>query len=188
MRYLLFLTLFLSVQLTHAQVFDVDTSANEQEADQREELLNEEDERFLDRVFFGGNLGAQFGTFTMINVAPLVGYRITNRWSVGTRVQYQYFRENINGFDTHVFGGSAFSRFFVFDNFFAHAEYELINGLFAPNNANRVSIPHLFVGGGYLFRFNNNFGLAFTALYEVLQRNYSPYRNPIINAGITYGL
>jgi hypothetical protein len=189
-RLLVILLLSLSVHPIKAQIFDADTNTNQREPSEsmEEEVEDSEGAKFMDRVFFGGNLGAQFGTLTMVNVAPMVGYRITDRWSVGTRLQYQYFRENINGFDTHVFGGSTFSRFFVFDNFFAHAEYELINGLFAPNNPGRVSIPHFFLGGGYLFRFNNKFGLAFTALYEVLQRNYSPYRNPIINAGITYGL
>lgn len=170
---------------TSAQIFDADTNNNNQNTNQS---LGSED-RLVDRFFFGGNLGAQFGALTMVHVAPLVGFKITDRFNVGTRIQYQYLRFNgIGAFDTHVFGGSLFSRYFVFNNFFAHAEYEVINGLFASANPDRVSIPHLFVGGGYLFRFNDNVGLAVTAMYELLQRTYSPYRNPIIGAGITYGL
>ena len=45
-----------------------------------------------ERVFFGGNLGAQFGSYTFINLAPLVGFKITDRLSIGTQLQYQYFR------------------------------------------------------------------------------------------------
>jgi hypothetical protein len=168
-----------------AQIFDADSTKNNPQP--TENLGN--DEKLLDRFFFGGNLGAQFGTLTMVHVAPLVGFKVTERLNVGTRIQYQYLRFNgIGAFDSHVFGGSLFSRYFVFNNFFAHAEYEVINGFFAPANGERVTIPHLFVGGGYLFRFNDNVGLAVTAMYELLQRTYSPYRNPIIGAGITYGL
>ena len=46
-----------------------------------------------DRIFFGGNLGFSFGDITFIEVAPLVGYRITDKLSGGLQVQYRYRNE-----------------------------------------------------------------------------------------------
>jgi len=186
-KYFALLGLLLAFFGSNAQVFDADTTRQEdQAAIQKEE---ESQRNFFDRFFVGGNVGAQFGQVTNVVLAPMVGYKLTDRLSLGTRIQYQYINAKIpTPFSTHVWGGSLFSRYFVFDNFFTHVEYEAINGFFNPSVGDRVMIPHLFLGGGYIFRFNDNVGLGFTALYEVLQRTYSPYRNPIINAGLTVGL
>ena len=36
------------------------------------------------RLFFGGNFGLTFGNFTFINVSPVVGYRLTDKFSAST--------------------------------------------------------------------------------------------------------
>ena len=41
---------------------------------------NEDDGPSLsDRMFFGGNFGLQFGNPTLIDISPLVGFRMTER-------------------------------------------------------------------------------------------------------------
>src|SRR4051794_29022284 len=42
------------------------------------------------RLFFGGNFGLTFGDFTFINVSPQVGYRLTEKFSIGTGVNFIY--------------------------------------------------------------------------------------------------
>lgn len=142
-----------------------------------------------DHLFYGGGLGAQFGNYTLINLSPMIGYRITDRWAAGIGSTYNYI--NINtanyNYEGHVYGGSVFSRFFIIDNFFAHSEYELLNGNWSGTQE-RFNVPSWFVGGGYLYPIGDKAGLGVTALYNLLPSTYSPYRNPIINVGFTYGL
>lgn len=42
---------------------------------------------------FGGGIGLQFGDYTMINVAPQVGYNFTKYLNVGAGINYSYFNE-----------------------------------------------------------------------------------------------
>jgi len=142
-----------------------------------------------DRLFFGGNLGAQFGNYTLVNVAPMGELKITDKWSVGTQVTYSYVNINYSNYryQDHIYGASLFTRYFIFENIFAHVEGEALNGNWA-GMGERFNVNSLFVGGGYLYRIGNRAGYGITAMFNVLQNKYSPYRNPIINAGFTFGL
>ncbi len=141
-----------------------------------------------EKFYVGGNVGAQFGTFTFINLAPLVGFKVTERLSIGTQVQYQYFKDNSGaGFESHVYGYSGFGRYFFTDHLFGHTEYQILNGNF-DYSGTRVNIPNLFIGGGYMYPVSDKVSLGIMALYEVLRRTYSPYRNPTINVGVNVGL
>ncbi len=33
-----------------------------------------------DKLVFGGSMGLQFGTFTNINLSPILGYKVTKNW------------------------------------------------------------------------------------------------------------
>ena len=140
-----------------------------------------------DRFYTGGNIGAQFGSFTFVNIAPLIGFKVTEKFSIGARGQYQYYRSNF-GYNSHVFGYSGFGRYFFTQNLFAHTEYQVLNGFFDYTVNHRTNIPHLFIGGGYMYPISDNVSMGVMALYELLQRTYSPYVNPIINVGVNVGL
>lgn len=146
-------------------------------------------EPLKDRIFFGGNVGAQFGNQTFVLVSPLVGYKVTDRWSLGTRITYEYIRVKYGTlhYQNHVVGGSLFTRYFVYKDLFAHVEYEILNGDW-NDTGKRTNIPSLLVGGGYLFRMGGNAGFGLSILFNLLPSNYSPYNNPVINAGFTIGL
>lgn len=145
--------------------------------------------KFFDHFYLGGGLSAQFGNYTLINVSPLIGYKIIDRWSVGVRGNYSYvnIRDFAYRYEDHIVGGSAFTRVFVFRNLFLHSEYEVLNGDWT-DNGERFNVRSLFVGGGYIYRITDRAGIGATILFNVLPSTYNPYRNPIINAGFTYGL
>ena len=48
-----------------------------------------------DNLIFGGGLGFQFGTSTIINVAPQVGYRFTEKLSFGVGVTYLHYASSL---------------------------------------------------------------------------------------------
>src|SRR5688572_11858407 len=79
-------------------------------------------ENFSDRLFFGGNFGLQFGSYTYVDISPMVGYKITERLAAGVGATYIYYSVddhvyNLN-YKTHIYGGSIFSRFRVTEQFF----------------------------------------------------------------------
>jgi hypothetical protein len=150
-------------------------------------------ERFLDKVFVGGNLGFQFGTVTFAEVSPLIGYRITDKISAGIGATYQYYRykDPTYQLETNVYGGRVFGRYFFTDYLFAHAEYEYLNLEaydFYPTR--RVDVESLLVGGGYFQHLgsSSSSGVFVMLLYNLTESAYTPYSNPIIRIGVNLGL
>ncbi len=148
---------------------------------------------FKDRIFLGGNLGLQFGTQTYIDVSPLIGYKITDRFSSGIGVTYIYYRykDNVYSYNTNIYGGRVFSRYFFTENIFGHAEFEVLNmELLSTNNYQyyRKNIYTPMIGAGYIQRFSNQSGIYLLLLYNLNDSAESPYSNPIIRIGFNIGL
>ena len=128
----------------------------------------------------------QFGTVTLIDVSPLAGVMITDKYSAGLGITYQYFddRRFIGG-SSSTYGGRLFNRYNVLPNIFLHAEYESINFEnynLASERFERIWVNGLFLGGGYFAPFGGGRGGAnFTFLYNVLHDNRrSPYGEPYV--------
>ena len=142
-----------------------------------------------DRVFFGGNVGGGITNNKLaINLAPLVGLRITDRYSAGVQANYTYARINIPGYtlNDHMIGGSIFNRYFVWRDLFLHGEAEMLNANWTGNA--RSNIYNLMAGGGYLFRFGPSGGFGVMVLYNFIENTYGVRQNPVINMGFTFGL
>jgi hypothetical protein len=138
-----------------------------------------------DRMFFGGNFAMSFGTITFIDVSPLAGAMITNRFSSGVGMTYQYFNDTrFIGGNNSLYGGRVFSRYNIFPNVFAHAEYESLNLDIYNRITDRFErgwVPGLLVGGGYFAPFGDRGGANITLLYNLLHDNFrSPYNQPFI--------
>ncbi len=160
-----------------------------------------EDDKFKDRIYLGGNFGLMFGTFTFVDVSPLVGYRVTNDFSVGLGATYIYwsgsyrtFSGNQVNYKSNIYGGRVFARHNVFKNYFLHAEYESLNFQFynplaGAGELQREWVPGLMLGGGLFQPLGRRSGINMMVLYNVLHDNIrSPYNSPfIIRAGITGG-
>jgi hypothetical protein len=145
------------------------------------------------RVYFGGSFGAQFGDETVLEISPLVGYRLTNNFSVGVGLTYMYysftdFYSGIN-YNTNIYGGRLFAKDYVFRNFFAYAEYEVLN-LEEPNalsgELQRVTTNNPLVGAGFSQPIGRNAFVNFMVLWDINPDVYSPYSNPIIRIGFTF--
>ena len=144
------------------------------------------DNRFTDRLFFGGNLGGIFGTVTFIEVSPMVGYNITDRWQAGTRLSYQYFSDRRVDIHGSLYGASIFSRYFIWQDLFAHVEFEGLNDPWSSSERSIIYNPY--IGGGYVARIGSVAGVAFTLLYNLNVNSPTSASNPILNIGFVYGL
>lgn len=153
-------------------------------------------EDFWDKVYFGGNFGLQFGNQTVIDINPLIGYRLTDKLSVGTSITYIYYKVtdpyNIYPtYSTNIYGASLFTRYFLLENIFAHVEGEVLN-LEVPNyflhRYERQNVFGFYVGGGYRQEIGDRSSLNIMLLYNLNQDRNSPYQNPIIRIGFGFGI
>lgn len=143
-----------------------------------------------ENVFFGGNVGAAFGrNFAYAEVSPLVGYRLHERVSVGTTINYIYLRNQLgylitfsNGTSTtafydyrsHIFGVSPFTRIFLLDWLFLHGEYSLYNAHLVYTKdtppdyvyTKRGFIGFPLLGGGIVYRLGQRSGIMIMALFN----------------------
>lgn len=128
-----------------------------------------------DKVFIGGNFGVTFGSYTNVNVSPMIGYKFTDKTLAGISLTYQYVKDSRYAveFSSSIYGAGLWGRQFVTDNIFLHAEYELLNyeKYFAGKTNERAWLGTGLVGGGYRYEL-----LYVTALYILNHNtNNSPY-------------
>lgn len=148
-----------------------------------------------ERLFFGGGLGLQFGTLTLIDVSPMIGFKLTNRIGIGISPTYKYYRyRNYFGNDldlkTNVLGGSVFARGYIYSGLFAQTEYEYLNYRYNdPYASGKLSkdIWSLFVGGGYSQPMSERASVYLMILWNLHDTADSPYTNPVIRAGVSVG-
>lgn len=143
-----------------------------------------------ERIYLGGNLGLQFGNqFTFIEVSPLVGLWLQPKILVGGGPVYRYFRRSDLNFEDNQYGGRFFGRYHFADNFFAHAEYELLNltDYRFPPDYPRTNINSVLLGGGYVQNLGRS-SLFIMALFNLTETELTPYSNPVIRVGFNIGL
>lgn len=144
---------------------------------------------FKDKLFTGGDLGLQFGNVTIVNISPILGYWITqDQFAAGVGTTYQYYNYPAYNFSTSIYGGNVFSRYYFGEYIFAHGEYELLNVEAFDGFHERVFVPGLLAGGGYRQELGERSTLVFLILYNFSESYYTPYRNPVIRAGINIGI
>jgi hypothetical protein len=144
---------------------------------------------WMEKVRFGGNIGASFGSsFSSVLLQPMVFYQLTEKSMPGIGVTYIYWSQKYQvsptrteSFSDNVFGFNAFFRQVLFEQVFAHAEYNPMNFTrYNPNtrSESRVWQHALYLGGG-LQQEAGRGGFYFMALYDVLwNANSSFYPTP----------
>lgn len=178
---------------------------------------NVKDDRLVDpsRIIVGGwGLFGIGSGVTNLGITPILGYRITDNFSAGIGFGYQYLRvkdfflvttsftgpKERRPLNAHFYSPSVWARHIIWNNIFAHVEYEhnissykdyINNTLVDPPYEVRnvtMSVPCLLLGGGLRQPVGERSSFVFMALYDVLQNEYSPYRNTIaIRVGFNFG-
>ena len=138
-------------------------------------LANDNDSE--NRFFTGGSLGLQLGSSSMIDVSPLIGYRLKKCFSAGIGATYQYLSEFDptygTTFKTSIYGGRIFARYYLLNNFIFEGEYEILSlesryfDFLQIHNTPRFFEDNVFIGGGYRKAFSENSCYYLMALYNV---------------------
>lgn len=147
------------------------------------------------KLIFGGGFGGGLASgVAAVSVSPIIGYRITDHFSSGLRLGYQYnwiknrqyYINGINGnteaknLNYHVISPGIWSRLVVWNNLFLHTEYELNSFNYkayqtSPTppgyTAFRVQdkAHSLLVGAGFRQPVTANSSIIFEFYYDALQ-------------------
>jgi hypothetical protein len=145
--------------------------------------------------YYGGNIGINFwNNYFYIGVYPLVGYKVTPKFSVGGKLGYAYYSYNDSDFSTHNYGGSIFTRYRVVPQFYLHGEfvyfsYERQTFVNLQRGTERFWVPFLLLGGGYSQMVSPNVWVFVEVLFDVIQDSNSPYKDwdPFVSFGAGVG-
>lgn len=146
---------------------------------------------FLNRLYWGGNVGAWIGNPSFVDLSPLVGVKVTNKFSIGFGFIYNYYSYKYGNYkySTNLLGSRIYARYFILDNVFAQVGWDHINRddpyAYFPNT--RVWVDNILVGGGVRYEIGSNFYAIASGLWNLNQTPLSPYANPIIQIGFIGG-
>ncbi len=167
------------------------------------------------KVFIGGNLGFSFGNITLVDVSPLVGYKVTEQFVVGIGATYKYYKYNDFYYDPYskkyfdrtanYYGARLFSRYHfagelidIMEYIFVHAEYEYLwfdYDIYERNTIGEIvkykkhaEVPSYLIGPGYRQSIGDNSYFTFLVLFNLNEVEETPYSNPIIRFGFDFGL
>jgi hypothetical protein len=165
----------------------------------------EEPRTFRDKIYFGGNLGLQFGTYTHIEISPIVGYWITPRVSAGFGISYHFYRVKLDSiYNTSMYGGRLFTTVILIKDLnefiglpvnggiIGHLEFEslsLESKYFAymnPSDKSRFFLNSVFVGGGFRQQFGERSSSYILVLWNLNETANSIYTSPVIRVGFTF--
>ena len=188
MKHILFIILFFifSIQ-TFAQDFITEDEATEEENTKP---------TFWDRTYWGGDFGLMFGNYTSIVISPEMGYLVTPNFSIGSGVIFEYYnsRSYQYNYETTIYGGKIFSRFFIWKDLYVlgilevvslETEYYDFAHRYSPTQ-NRFWFASPLIGAGYMQRFSKKGGIGVSLLFNLNQDMNSPYYGramPIIRIG-----
>jgi hypothetical protein len=145
-------------------------------------------EKILDRISYGGNLGFQFGDPTFIDISPQVGYQVTERFIPGISFRYMRFKSKYYDYKSNIIGGGLFARYFLTESLFLQSEIEqLAISNFMESLKLETTVSSFFIGGGYRQILSGNFSTNILILYNLNESRLTPYSNPIIRIGFGVG-
>ena len=103
-----------------------------------------------EKLYLGGGLGLQFGSYTVIDISPIIGYRFNEQFSGGVGITYLYYSDNRFDYQTSVYGGGPFLRYAFVENLFLHLEYQILNAeYYELGDYFRQDVHYMWVGGGF---------------------------------------
>jgi hypothetical protein len=152
------------------------------------------------KLFVGGSLGLAFGTYTIINVSPLVGYRFSPLFAAGAGVNYSYYgySDGYWNYKQSYVGMSIFGRLYPIQQIFIQVQPEenymwysqSVTGSnqYQPTIKINQFVPSLLIGGGAAIPAGRNGAITISVMYDVLQNIYSPYyHQAVYGFGYTVG-
>lgn len=145
------------------------------------------------RVTFGGGIGMQFGDYTVINIAPQIGYDVTSKMNLGAGLTYSHYSDKFDHDrykeSNDYFGFNIYGKFYPIPFTVLMLQPELTRMWQSVKNrstgekvTDEKVIASCLVGGGL------RFGPVTAMLqYDLAQNDDSPYGNKLFySVGYTF--
>ena len=145
------------------------------------------------KVYYGGYANFSVGTYTRIGFEPLIAYKLFPKFSVGTKLSYEYVKDKRyeTDYESSNFGIGVFARRRFFKKLYAHIEYSEMNYKIYDSlgSSDRYWVSFLYLGGGISLPVSKNASLNAEVLWDLIQDQHSPYKTvqPFFNVGIGIG-
>jgi len=156
-------------------------------------LKSQDFNKFKDNLYWGGNFGLSFGSYTYIQIAPVLSYAVTEDFHVGLGVDYTYFKDSRNIYTTSYEGSiwspKVFARYFLGD-FFGHVEFQqtYYKNVYNSLNPNEyISQSNYYAGGGYRSWVGLNSFVFVMLLFDLQSSDFYLGDNPFIQIGFASG-
>jgi hypothetical protein len=153
-----------------------------------------------ERMFFGGSLGLQFGTYTDIHITPIVGLWVRPRIAIAAGPNFTYYKDPY--YETTMYGGNAYLQFVPVKDInnalpiglhmgiFLHLEDELLSlesAVWDPQNpSDRFSVNTLLGGFGISQQLGMRSSLNLIFLWTLTNSGYALYNNPEIRISFSF--
>ena len=146
-----------------------------------------------EKLYFGGGLGASFGTYTRLALYPLVGIRHSEKFRTGVQLGYEYINDKryFPSYEASNYGMSLFAEYNIIPQIYLHAEPALYNyQSYYLTDKDRVWVPFFYVGGGVAQPVGGNSFMYVQVKFDLIQDINSPYASwaPFYDVGIRVGL
>jgi len=153
-----------------------------------------------ERMFFGGSLGLQFGTYTNIHITPIVGLWVKPRIAIAAGPNFTYYKDPY--YETTMYGGNAYVQFVPLKDInkiipigihmaiFLHLEDELLSlesAVWDPQNpSDRFTVNTLLGGFGISQQLGRRSALNLMFLWTLTNSGYALYNNPEIRISFSF--
>lgn len=154
-----------------------------------------------DRLFYGGNFSLQFGTYTDIEVSPVIGLWVLPRVGIAVGPDFQYYKFYTSS--TVIYGGKSYMEVLFLQDLdnviplgihlglFLHIEYEALSlesaAFKSPPYESERFITHTFLaGGGIRQQIGQRSSLNLTFLWTLNDKGYNIYGNPEIRVSFMF--
>jgi len=137
------------------------------------------------RLFIGGGVGLSFGTVDLVEISPILTYRVLPRLDLGTGVFYRYRSDDRYepSFEANDYGASVFAQVWTVRNLFLQAEYSYENYEYplTEGGTERTGYNSFLAGVGFSQSMGRGAGMYASVLYNF---NYdendllNPYSSP----------
>jgi hypothetical protein len=147
------------------------------------------------RIFYGGGVGLSFGDVDYIEIAPMIGFKVTPRTHLGVSLLYRYRDDNRYDPDltTSDYGGSVFARYFPFGGFFLQGEYEWVSYEYpyTDGSSDRQGDSNFLAGGGFSQAMGAHASFYVSGMYNFSYDGndpFEPYDSPwVFRVGVGFG-
>jgi hypothetical protein len=153
------------------------------------------------RLFFGGNIGLQFGSYTDIQISPIVGFWLLPQLAIAGGPTYRYYKDPYT--NTVIYGGKTYMEFMIVPDLskivplgshtgiYLHGEDEFLSLKTSywkepPYLEDRFWVNTVLAGFGISQQLGKRSAINFTILWPLNNPSYSLYSNPEIRVSFNF--